>query len=138
MKAETVIKTRLSSFAGVTALVGVAPNDRVYPSVIPQDPTFPLIMFKRSSSRRLTGAHTDPGICYATVQVVCLAKTADDVLALAEQVRLALERFGYAITGTLIGSVLVYDITVGSDAVDYDGELDIHIATADYTVLHAE
>ena len=138
MKAEKVIKYRLSTHAGVAALVGTAPNDRVYPNALPQEPSYPAIAFKRIGSRRLQGAHSDPGVCYATVQVICLARSADDVLALTEQVRLALERWGTAITGTVIDGVTVYDITIGSDASDYDGELDVHITSTDYTVVHQE
>jgi len=138
MKAEKVIKYRLSNYAGVTALVGTGSSNRVYPNALPQDPTYPAIVFKRIASRRLQGAHQDPGVCYATMQVICLARSADDALALTEQVRLALERYGWAISGGLIDGVTVYDITLGSDASDYDGELDVHITSTDYTVVHQE
>lgn len=138
MKAEQVIKYRLANFAGVTALVGTGSDNRVYPNALPQKPTYPAIVFKRIGSRRLQGHHSDPGVCYATLQVICLADSADGVLALTEQVRLALERYGYAVAGTLIDGVLVYDITLGSDASDYDGELDKHITSTDYTVVHEE
>lgn len=138
MKAEKVIKYRLSTFAGVTAYVGAATADRVYPSALPQKPTYPAIVYKRINSRRLEGAHSSPGVCYATLQVVCLARTADEVLALTEQVRLALERYGSAVTGTVIDGVTVYDITIGSDASDYDDTLDVHITSTDFTVVHQE
>lgn len=141
MKAEQVIKYRLGTFAGVTELVGSGSANRVYPGALPQDPTLPAIVFKRISSRRLQGVHSDPGVCYATLQVVCVGAKdgpADAVLALAEQVRLALERYGSAITGTPIDGVTVYDITIGSEASDYDADLDAHVISTDYTVLHQE
>lgn len=140
MKAEKVIKYRLRTHAGVAALVGgttVAAN-RVYPDVLPQDPTYPAIVYKRIASRRLKGAHSDPGIAYATIQVVVLAKTAADRFNLVEQVRLALERYGRDLNGTLVDGVTVYDVQIGSDATDYDGELDVYLASIDFTVNHAE
>lgn len=138
MKAEKVIKYRLSHFTGITDLVGVSPNDRIYPVAMPQDVVYPCIYYKRITSRRLQGTHDDPGYCYATIQVVCLAKTADELLTLNEQVRLALERYGSDINGTLIDGVLVYDITIGSEATDYEGALEAFYTTTDFTVMHKE
>lgn len=141
MKAEKVIKYRLANFAGVTALVGSGSSNRVYPGALPQDATLPAIVYKRLSSRRLQGAHSNPGIVYATIQVICVGgkdAAADDVLALNEQVRLALERYGWSIAGGLIDGVTVYDITIGSEAMDYDTELDAHVTSTDYTVVHQE
>lgn len=141
MKAEQVIQYRLSTFAGVTALIGSGSNNRVYPGALPQDAQLPAIVYKRLSSRRLQGAHSNPGIAYVTVQVICVGAKdapADDVLALAEQVRLALERYGWAITGAPIAGVIVYDITMGSEASDYDPDLDAHVISIDFTVNHKE
>lgn len=137
MKAEKVIKYRLGTFAGVTALIG----DRVYPGALPQDGVLPAIVFKRIASRRLRGAHSDPGIAYVTLQVISVGAKeapADDVLALAEQVRLALERYGRDLNGTPVDGVLVYDVQIGSESADYDPELDAHVITTEFTVNHHE
>ena len=137
MKAEKVIKYRLGNFAGVTALV----STRVYPGALPQDAVLPAIVYKRISSRRLRGAHSDPGIAYVTLQVISVGAKeapADDVLALAEQVRLALERYGRDLNGTLVDGVLVYDVQIGSESADYDPELDAHVITTEFTVNHHE
>lgn len=138
MKACKVIKFRLTNFAGVTALVGAAPNDRIYPLAMPQVPVYPAITYKQVDSNRLMGTYDDPGVANVTVQVVAWAKTFDEVKALTEQIRLALERFGTAITGTPIDGVTVYDIKMGSDADGYIGELDIFFITTDFTVTHVE
>lgn len=138
MKAEAVLKYRLSTFAGVTALVGAGDAGRVYPHVLPQKPAYPCIVYKRVASRRLQGAHSDPGVAYVTLQVICLDKSADTVLALGEQVRLALERYGWSITGTAIAGVTVYDTTLGSEASEYEDSLDVHFSTLDVTICHAE
>lgn len=138
MKAETVIKTRLSEVSGVTDLVG----DRIYPGSLPQDEHRLSIVYKRlPGSRRLKGAHSDPGIAYVPIQVICVGAKeapADSVLALGEQVRLALERYGNIWGGLLVGGVLLYDIQIGSDATDYDPDLDAHVFSIDFTVNHKE
>ncbi len=141
MKAETVLKHRLGSFPGVTALVGAGEDGRVYPHVLPQDlpdSSYPAIVYKRVASRRLQGAHSDPGVAYVTLQVISLAKSADGMLALAEQVRLAMERYGKSITGTDIAGVTVYDTTLGSEASEYEDTLHVHFSTLDVTICHAE
>ena len=140
MKAEKVIKYLLRTHAGVAAKVGgsdVATN-RVYPDALPQAPQYPAIVYKRISSRRLKGAHSDPGIAYVTLQVIVLAKTETERFELMEQVRLALQRRGNVIGGLLVDGVLLYDIQIGSDATDWDGELGVHLASADFTVNHKE
>lgn len=138
MKAGLVIKTRLSGFAGVTALVGAAPNDRIYPVVLPEKCPMPAIFYRQIDSTRLQGPHSDPGVANVRMQVVSLATSYDAAKALAEQVRIALERYGTAITGTAIAGVTVYDITIGSDADSYEPELDLFAVSTDFTVTHQE
>jgi hypothetical protein len=137
MKAEAVIFDRLSTFAGVTALIGTDPA-RVWPVALPQDPVYPCLSYRRIESRRVQGVYIDPGYAYVTVQVNGFAKTFEELKALMEQVRLALERFGSALTGTTIAGVLVYDIVMGSEADSYEPALDVYAHAVDFEVLHAE
>lgn len=134
MKAEKVIHNRLSTHAGVSALV----STRVYPLVLPQEPTYPAITYAKVSSQRIEAVHSDPGMAIIRIQVTCWALTFDSVKSLAEQVRLALERYGTAVTGTTIAGVTVYDIRMGSEADAYEPTLDAFASSIDFTVTHAE
>ncbi|MCR4300181.1 MAG: DUF3168 domain-containing protein [Sulfuricaulis sp.] len=134
MKAEAVIHNRLTTFAGVTALI----LQRTYPVALPQDSIYPCIVYRRVESNRVRGVYQDPGYAYSKIQVTAFAKTFDDLKDLAEQVRLALERFGSALTGTTIAGVLVYDIVMGSEADSYEPALDVYAHSIDFEVLHAE
>ncbi len=134
MKAEKVIKTVLAAHAGVAGLV-VA---RIYPVVMPQEPTYPNIVYRRVASERIQGVHSDPGVARVRLQVTAWAATYDECHALAEQVRLALERYGSAITGTTIAGVTVYDVFMGTEADAYEPELDKFAHATDFTVVHAE
>lgn len=138
MKAGAVIKYRLATHAGVTAIVGASPNDRIYPVVLPEKPTYPAITYKQISGRRLQGTHDDPGVAIVTLQLTAFAQSFDAAKALTEQIRLALERYGTAVTGTVIDGITVYDITIGSDADDYVPELDIFAVATDFTVTFQE
>ena len=138
MKAGKVIKYRLSTTAGVTAIVGASPADRIYPVVLPEKPVYPAITYRQVDSTRLQGPHSDPGVATVRVQVTAFAESFDAAKALAEQIRLSLERYGTAVTGTPINGVTVYDITVGSEADAYIAELDLFAISTDYTVTHQE
>lgn len=134
MKAEKVVRERLSTHAGTTALVA----SRIYPVVLPQEPTYPAITFSRVSSQRIEGVHTNPGMATVRIQITCWASTFDSAKSVAEQVRLALERYGTSVSGTTIAGVTVYDIHMGSEADAYEPTLDAFASSVDFTVVHAE
>ena len=139
MIAGDVLKTRLGAVAGVTTLVGTPPNDRIYKWWTPENPTYPCIVYKLAATERLKGVYSDPGYNKATVQVIALDKTADGADALAEQVRLALERFGSSQpAGIPYAGATLYDIVVGSQAEGYAFEAECFYVTTDYTVEHLE
>ena len=135
--AGDIIATRLAAVAGVTDLVGT----RIYKGMLPQKPTYPAIVFKRvpNGSRRIRGVYDDPGYAIVPVQLVCLAATQDQADAVAEQVRLALERFGAAQpAGVPFAGTTLFDIEMGSDADGYSEEAEAFFVTVDYTVHHLE
>jgi hypothetical protein len=136
--AGDVIKTRLEAVAAVTAIVGVPPS-RIYKGRTPQNPTYPCVVYKQSSARRLQGTYNDPGYAMVTVQVVSLADQLDDAHTLDKQVRLALERFGSnQPAGIPFAGGTLYDIKPGSSADGYAPEVDKEFVTTDYTVCHLE
>lgn len=134
MKAEKVIRDRLNTHAGTIALVA----SRIYPVVLPQTPTYPAVTFSVVSSQRTEGVYSDPGMARVRFQITCWALTYDGVKSLAEQVRLALQRYGTSVSGTTIAGVTVYDIHMGSEADAYEPTLDAFAASIDFTVVHAE
>lgn len=139
MIAGDIIRTRLGQVAGVTGLVGAPPNDRIHKFWVPQKPTYPAIAYKQLGSDRLKGTYSDPGYAKVTVQLICLAKTADAADALAEQVRLALERFGSSQpAGIPFAGATVYDIEMGSSADGYSPEAEAFFVSTDWTVHHLE
>jgi hypothetical protein len=139
MKAGDVIKTRLGQVAGVTALVGMPPNDRIHKFWIPEGSVYPAIAYKQLSAHRLKGTYSDPGYAKVIVQVISLAKTADAADALDEQIRLALERFGSSQpAGIPFAGTTLYDIEMGSSADGYAEEAEAFFVTTDWTVHHLE
>ena len=143
MLAGDIIITRLGAVAGVYSLIGgSAPNDgnaRIFKFWAPEQPTLPCIVYKLNATERLKGTYGDPGYNKATVQIVAIAADPDGADALAEQIRLALERFGSnQPAGIPYAGTTLYDITVGSQAEGYDFSAEVFFVSCDYTVEHLE
>jgi Protein of unknown function (DUF3168) len=89
MGAEEELFSRLSNFAGLTALVGT----RVYPITAPQGGTLPCVVFQRISGNRVSAMGADREDKRCRFQFDCYASTPDDTRAVAEQVDAALRRY---------------------------------------------
>ena len=140
MIAGDIVLLRLQQTAAVTNLVGAPPNDRIYKFWLPEKPVYPAIVYKLISDDRLRGTYSDPGYVKAVLQIVCFSKASlTEADALAEQVRLALERFGSSQpAGIPFAGATLYDIKLGSGADGYAPEAEAHFVTRDYTVHHLE
>ena len=85
---EQVLYTRLTTFAGLTALVGA----RVYDDRAPQNPTTPYITVQRVGGLREHGMTSDFALAYPVLQLDIYADTAASRAAVARQVQSALLR----------------------------------------------
>ena len=97
MSVEEQIYTRLSGLAGLAALV----DDRIYPKILEQNCTLPAITYQRVSSERISAMGVDTDIVRARFQISAWAETYTEMVAVAEQIRLALQRYRIT-TGTKI------------------------------------
>ena len=119
MTIEAVLYTRLSTFAGLTALVAT----RVYPLAAPQNVTAPYLTYRRVSAIRESAMGADANNVTARFQIDVWASSFASARNVAEQVRLAMQRWTNA-TGTTV------DDTFIENQIDlYDPEIDtFHIA----------
>jgi hypothetical protein len=100
MSLESEVYSRLSGFAGLTALV----STRIYPLRLPQDTTLPAVTFTRLSASRLSAMGSDPGLVRARVQYDAWTEGSgafDGARAIAEQIRAALQRWRTT-SGTIV------------------------------------
>lgn len=95
--------TRLTSVAGLTALVGT----RIYPRQLPQNPAYPCLMYARVSAERESAMGADTKLVAGRWQVSSWGKTYTDARDTAEQVRLALERYRGTSSGTVIQDIFI-------------------------------
>lgn len=119
---EETLYTRLSTYAGLTALV----STRVYPMILPQGVTFPAIEYSRvGTSPRDSCMIEDAGIVRARYRITSWADTFSAVKAIADQVRQAMQR--YTTSGVqatfIIGEYDIYD----EEAEKYGAAIDIEL-----------
>jgi hypothetical protein len=113
---EEAIVSQAGANAGLTALIGTNPV-RLHPQMLPQDPLYPAVTYDCISSPREVLMGADPGLVTARWQFSAWSLNYQDVRDVAEQLRLAFERW----RGT-VGSVVVLD-TLDWDAHDAPPEL---------------
>lgn len=88
MSAHAAILALLQAVGGLAALVG----DRIYPNELPDPPVYPSVTFQKVGGAGARGATSNPGLMRASFQVSTWARSPDDVVAIAAQVRKALDR----------------------------------------------
>ncbi len=130
---EQAIYDRLSNYAGLTALV----STRIYPMVLPQNPTYPAVRYQRISGTRLSAIDVDIGIAQPRFQVDCYAETYLGVKSLFTEVRGALQRW----TGTHSGVVVLDSRMEGGDRDFYEDDppgKPVYGVGSDWVIDHRE
>lgn len=82
---EAEIKSYLQNYEGLKALVG----DRINPDTLPEGTAYPAVTFFLVSADR----RHEIDVCHATFQFDCWGKTKASVIAVATQIRHALQRY---------------------------------------------
>lgn len=124
MAIEDTLFTRLSTFAGLTALVGA----RIYPLIIPegQGKKGPCVTYQRISTEpRESCMVADDGYARARIQVTAWGDTYTAVKAVAEQVRQALQR--WSATGVLDTFLLAENDLYDEEALKFGAAIDAQV-----------
>lgn len=125
MTVEENLFTRLSNFAGLTALV----STRIFPNILPQKPTFPAISYRRVSAVRASCMGVDRPNVEARFQVDIWALTYTSARQTADQVRKALQRYN---------TTDIEDIFIESEIELYEDESRTHHIAVDFIVHYLE
>ena len=125
---EETLFTRLSTFAGLTALIGTAPV-RLFPVIMPEGTVKPAVTYQLISGPREAAMGSDPGLVHARYQFTAWDITNLSVRNVIKQVRLALER--YRVAG-------VQDCFIESEYDLHDDAAYIHGRGLDVIVHHTE
>jgi hypothetical protein len=103
--AAAAVRTRLTVYAGTTALIGT----RAFFGFLPQNPTLPASVVQQISGPREHAMGSDVDKFAARVQVKAHATTRAGAKALAEQQRAALQRYTGTSAGTVVGDSFLID-----------------------------
>lgn len=106
---------------------------RCYPATLPQDPTYPLILFSKVTGMRDHHLQGPSGLAHPRFQVEAWATTYDAAKALANAIRGALD--GYK--GT-VGTVRIGSILSESERDVYEDAVSCHRTIMDFFVWHSE
>lgn len=128
MSVETVLRDRMTTHAGLTALI----NSRCYPLTIPQNATMPALSYFRVSTVRHSAMGADCGLVTARFQVSVWADSFSSARDVANQVRSALQRWS-----TTSGTV-IQDIFYLNETDLYDPQVEVHHTACDFEVHYEE
>lgn len=126
---EEAVFSRLSSFAGLTALVAA----RIYPVVLPQNPTYPAVTYQRISSVRAPAMGTDTGLIATRFQLSTWSSGYAAAKAVKEQLRLATERW----RGTVLG-IVIQDTFIEGEVDLYETAVPVWHLPLDVRIHHVE
>ncbi len=104
---ERTFIAMIAAQAPITALIGSGADCRLYPSVMPQNPTFPALVYQLVSGPRDYTQDGPDGVTTFRMQLVCYSPDHAQVVALRD-----------AIEATLSG---LYNQSFGSPAVKVQG-----------------
>lgn len=130
MSVEGAIFTQATTHAGLSALI----STRAYFVRGPQNPTKPFVVFTRVSAEREHASGTDANPTHAGFQITAMAADASGARDVADQVKLAFDRW----SGTVDSTVIQGTLRDGSDLDLYDDVTKTYMVPVDFTVHYEE
>jgi len=82
---------------------------RVYPVAVPQNPTYPLMLYRRASSGREHTLRGAVSMARPAMEVNCYAESYAAAKTLANEILAAIDGKTFALTGISLKSILVVD-----------------------------
>lgn len=125
MTIEAAVYDRLTTFAGLTALI----STRTYAQILPTTPTPPACTYTVISTSIIGGMGSDAAIERARIQVTAWAETYEDAKNVSQQIRAALQRYRGTHAGTEIKALFLdnesdgYEPDTGYYRVDHDFDI---------------
>lgn len=126
---ETAIRSILINDAAVSAI-----TTRCYPVMIPQAPTYPLMLYTKVSGTHDHSLSGPTGLRRTRMQIEAWDKTLDEANVLARAICGALDGYIGTVAGVKIGSCLV---GLAPHPI-IEPELGVHRVVQDYMIYHKE
>ena len=132
MLIEQALYTYLSTYAGLTALIGT----RIYPNTIPQNGTLPAVAYTKVSGYRYHSLGGDTGEASPVYQFSVFGSSYSSVKAVTEKIRDALQNY----TGLMGGAsgVTVKAVLMMSQSDGYDQDVNEYYDITEYQIFYKE
>lgn len=128
MSIQSVLYTRLTTFAGLNALIGL----RAYPQVAPHTPTTPFIVFGEVSSEHHSAMGSDSQVVTSRYQFDVFGSDEASRNSVTEQLRKALQRWRNT-TGTVVQATFYLN-----DVDIYEPDTEYFRKSVDYEINYEE
>jgi len=125
---------RLTTVTGAVAWGG----SRVYPSVLPQNPTLPAYVYQQISGVREHAMGVDTGDVHARVQLDVYATSYLDTAEGGKHARDALSRWSGTATGTVVQTIFVENEIDGHEEQLEEADRTVWRRTLDFMVHYEE
>jgi hypothetical protein len=136
---STVQESLYSYLTGRTAITTHTSN-RIYPSHLPQSPTYPCMTYLIVSEEEIETLYQPSTMIGPTFQFDCWATAASTARAIASALRLSMKNLSGGIGGT--AGITVAGVekisSVDSEQVDADGRIIAYVVSADYQIWYQE
>lgn len=116
-----------------TVAVSTLVSSRIYPDLLPQEPTYPCVSYQRISTYRYPVYHGPSGAAAPRFQIDSWAATYAGAKTLAAAVRVAMDAYHGSMSPMTVG---VCEIVNETDV--YDEEARVYRVIQDYRILHNE
>ncbi len=126
MKAEAAIYSMLNGSSAIAAQVG----QRIYLDTRPEADPLPAIVYSLISEKQDNARLGDIETVTSRVEVSCLGNTADDLVTLRENVRLACHNQ----SGQFGGTQVIYSLMDGAGPDTYDELVNIYVKPCDFFI----
>lgn len=127
MSIEADIYSSLTAHAGLSALIGT----RLYPVLLPQNPTYPAVTYQRVSTPRAQAINGTVASAGPRFQFAAWASTYSSAVSVAAQVRAAL----IAMSGNI---VTVYEVLLDGEREVWEDDPGVFRRDVDALILHSE
>ena len=124
---EEAIFTLLQSLSPITDLVGT----RVYPLQMPQNPTYPCLVYRLISDRSLDWVEGDGGMYWPRFQFDCFAQSYGQAKRLARTLRLQLS--GYS---GLVGEIDLCRISFLNEVDDFEPVAEVYRVAVEFRIQY--
>lgn len=126
------IVAHLLADAGVSAIAAT----RVYAKSLPQSPTYPALVIHNVSGTSEHSQDGPSGLAEPRFQIDCFSPRKASSVLLVLAVQTALDGFQGTMGGG--GGVSVDAVFVENRRDDYDDELEVHVDSRDFLIMHHE